>query len=128
MNIVCALSLYICLYLCSSFFRILDVDSNTNNEDRICHGTDDLESSSEYESDISDGCDLQPQPKHRSIRGRGLVRVRGGGFRRCGRVGAHGRRADGVRGGGVHAVPRVANQPVTLGEITDFENPNVSGK
>ena len=104
-----------------------DVDSNTNNEDRICHGTDDLESSSEYESDISDdGCDLHPQPQHRSIRGRGLVRVRGGGFRRCGRVGAHGRRADGGRGGGVHAVPRVANQPVTLGEITDFENPNFS--
>ena len=62
MDIVCALSLYICLYLCSSFFRILDVDSNTNNEDRICHGTDDLESASQYESDISDGCDLQPQP------------------------------------------------------------------
>ena len=98
-----------------------DVDSNTNNEDRIYHGTDDLESSSEYEFDISDdGCDLQPQPKHRSIRG--------GGFRRCGRVGAPGRRADGVRGGDVHAVPRVANQPVTLGEITDFENPNVSRK
>ena len=30
------------------------VDSNTNNEDRICHGTDDSESSSEYESDISE--------------------------------------------------------------------------
>ena len=30
------------------------VDNNTNNEDRICHGTDDSESSSEYKSDISD--------------------------------------------------------------------------
>ena len=106
-----------------------DVDNNTNNEDRICHDTDDSQSSSEYESDISDdGYSVLPQPQHRSIRGRGLVRAHGGRFCRCGRVGAHGRRADGVRGGGVHAVPRVANQPVKLGEITDFENPNVSGK
>ena len=61
-----------------------DVDNNTNNEDRICHGSDDSESSSEYESDISDDeSDVQPQPQHRSIRGRGLVRVCGGRFRRC---------------------------------------------
>ena len=51
-----------------------DVDNNTNNEDCICHGIDDSESSSEYESDISDdGSDVQPQPQLRSVRGRGLV-------------------------------------------------------
>ena len=30
------------------------VDNNTSNEDRICHGTDDSESSSESEADISE--------------------------------------------------------------------------
>ena len=54
------------------------------------------------------------QPQHKSIRG--LGRVHGGRFRRCGRVGARGHRAD--------AVPRVANQPVTWSDITDFEIPN----
>ena len=132
MNAAYALSLYIYLHLCSSFFRILrmimkdDVDNNSNNEDQICHGTNDSKSSSEYESDVSDdGIDVQPQPQHRSIRGRGLVRARGGRFRRCGRVGAQGHRADGGRGSGAHSVPRVANQPVASSYITDFENPNV---
>ena len=82
-----------------------DVGNNTNNKDHICHDTNDSETSSEYESDIpNDGSDVLAQPQHRSIRGRGLVRVRSGRFRRCGRVGTRGRRAD--------AVPRVANQPV----------------
>ena len=66
------------------------------------------------------------QPQHGSIRGRGLVRVRGGGFCRCGRVGARGRRANGGSGVGAHAIPRVANQPVTWSDSTDFENPNVN--
>ena len=58
-----------------------DVDNNTNNKDRICHDIDDLESSSEYESDLSDdGSDGLAQPQHRSIRGRELVRVCGVGF------------------------------------------------
>ena len=103
-----------------------DVDNNTNNEDRICHDTKDSQSSSEYESDISDdGYGVLAQPQHRSIRGRELVRVRGGRFCRCGRVGNHGRRADGGCGGGAHAVPRVADQSVKWSDITDFENPNV---
>ena len=68
---------------------------------------------------------MQPQAQHRSIRCRGFVRVRGGLFRRCGRVGARGLRADGGRGSSVHAVPRVANQPFTWSDITDFENLNV---
>ena len=90
------------------------VDNNTNNEDLICHGTDDSKSSSEYESDISDdGSDKQPQPQHRSIHGFGLVRVYGGQFGIYGRVGAHGRIADVGHGSSAHAVPRVANQPVT---------------
>ena len=100
-----------------------DVDNNTNNEDCICHGIDDSESSSEYECDISDdGSDMQPQPQLRSVRGLGLVRVCGGRFRRHG---ARGCRADGGRGSSAHAVPRVANQPVTWSDITDFENPNI---
>ena len=82
-----------------------NVDNNTNNKDRICHDTDDSESSSEYESDISDdGSNVQLQPQHRSIRVRGLVRACGGGFRRC---------------------ERVANQTVRWNYIIDFENPNV---
>ena len=109
MNAAYALSLYIYLHLCSSFFRILRMIMK-----------DDVE------SDVSDdGIDVQPQPQHRSIRGRGLVRARGGRFRRCGRVGAQGHRADGGRGSGAHSVPRVANQPVASSYITDFENPNV---
>ena len=103
------------------------IDNNTNNQDRICHDTDDSESSSKYESDISDDeSDVQPQPQHRSIRGRGLVRVRGGRFRRCGRVGTRGCRADGGCSSSAHAVPRVANQPVTWSDTTDFENPNIN--
>ena len=46
----------------------------------------------------------------------------GGWFRRCG---GRGCRADGGRGSSAHAVPRVANQPVTWSDITDFENPNI---
>ena len=95
-----------------------DVDNNTNNKDRICHDTNDSESLPEYESDISDdGIDVLVQPQQRSIRGRGLVRVRGGRFCRCGRVGAHSCRAE--------AAPRVANQPVIWSDITDFENLNI---
>ena len=82
-----------------------DIDNNTNNKDRVCHDTNDSKSSFEYKSDIpDDGSDVLAQPQHRSICGRGLVRVCGGRFHRCGRVGTRGRRAD--------AVPRVANQPV----------------
>lgn len=98
-------------------------DNNTNNRDCFCHDTDDSEPSSQCESVTSaDGSDFQPQPQHRSICSRWLVRVCGDGFHRCGRVGAHGSRAD---GGGAHAVPTVGNQPVTWGNITDFENPKV---
>ena len=75
MNAACALSLYIYLYLAMfPFFqnsandnaeRWCGVDNNTNNEDRICHGTNDSKPSSKYESDISDdGSDVQPQPQH----------------------------------------------------------------
>ena len=47
--------------------RWCGVDNNTNNEDRICHCTNDSKPSSEYESDISDdGSDVQPQPKLRA--------------------------------------------------------------
>ena len=93
------------------------VENNTNNENSICHGTDDSQSSSEYEFDISDdGSDVQSQPQHRSMLGCWLVRIRGGRFRRCGRVG---------RGSSTHAVPRVANQPVKWSGITDLKNPNV---
>ena len=107
------------------FFQnsVNDNDNNTNNRDCFCHDTDDSEPSSQYESVTSaDGSDFQPQPQHRSICSRWLVRVCGDGFHRCGRVGAHGSRAD---GGGAHAVPTVGNQPVTWGNITDFENPKV---
>ena len=46
--------------------RWCSVDKDTNNEDRICHGTNDSKPSSEYESDISDdGSDVQPQPQLR---------------------------------------------------------------
>ena len=92
-----------------------DVDNNANNKDRNCH---DSESSSEYESDMSDdGIDALVQPQQKYICGRGLVRIRGGRFCRCGRISAHGQRAE--------AVPRVANQPVTWSDITDFEIPNI---
>ena len=107
------------------FFQnsVNDNDNNTNNRDCFCHDTDDSEPSSQCESVTSaDGSDFQPQPQHRSICSRWLVRVCGDGFHRCGRVGAHGSRAD---GGGAHAVPTVGNQPVTWGNITDFENPKV---
>ena len=107
------------------FFQnsVNDNDNNTNNRDCFCHDTDDSEPSSQCESVTSaDGSDFQPQPQHRSICSRWLVRVCGDGFHRCGRVGAHGNRAD---GGGAHAVPTVGNQPVTWGNITDFENPKV---
>ena len=67
---------------------------------------------------------MQPQPQHRSIRGRGLVRVCGGQFRRCGRVSARGCRADGGRDSSAHVVPRVVHQPGTVSDTTDFENPN----
>ena len=67
---------------------------------------------------------MQPQPQHRSIRGRGLVRVCGGQFRRCGRVSARGCRADGGRDSSAHVVPRVVNQTGTVSDTTDFENPN----
>ena len=109
------------------FFQnsVNDNDNNTNNRDCFCHDTDDSEPSSQCESVTSaDGSDFQPQPQHRSICSRWLVRVCGDGFHRCGRVGAHGSRADGD-GGGAHAVPTVGNQPVTWGNITDFENPKV---
>ena len=107
------------------FFQnsVNDNDNNTNNRDCFCHDTDDSEPSSQCESVTSaDGSDFQPQPQHRSICSRWLVRVCGDGFHRCGRVGAHGSRAD---GGGAHAVPTVGNQPLTWGNITDFENPKV---
>lgn len=107
------------------FFQnsVNDNDNNTNNRDCFCHDTDDSEPSSQCESVTSaDGSDFQPQPQHRSICSRWLVRVCGDGFHRCERVGAHGSRAD---GGGAHAVPTVGNQPVTWGNITDFENPKV---
>ena len=107
------------------FFQnsVNDNDNNTNNRDCFCHDTDDSEPSSQCESVTSaDGSDFQPQPQHRSTCSRWLVRVCGDGFHRCGRVGAHGSRAD---GGGAHAVPTVGNQPVTWGNITDFENPKV---
>lgn len=107
------------------FFQnsVNDNDNNANNRDCFCHDTDDSEPSSQCESVTSaDGSDFQPQPQHRSICSRWLVRVCGDGFHRCGRVGAHGSRAD---GGGAHAVPTVGNQPVTWGNITDFENPKV---
>ena len=107
------------------FFQnsVNDNDNNTNNRDCFCHDTDDSEPSSQCESVTSaDGSDFQPQPQHRSICSRWLVRVCGDGFHRCGRVGAHGSRAD---GDGAHAVPTVGNQPVTWGNITDFENPKV---
>ena len=99
------------------FFQnsVNDNDNNTNNRDCFCHDTDDSEPSSQYESVTSaDGSDFQPQPQHRSICSCWLVRVCGDGFHRCGRVGAHGSRADGD-GGGAHAVPTVGNQPVTWG-------------
>ena len=106
----CLCSFFICLFIFMFLFfqnsaNYNDgVENNTNNENSICHGTDDSQSSSEYEFDISDdGSDVQSQPQHRSMLGRGLVRIRGGRFRRCGRVG---------RGSSTHAVPRVANQPV----------------
>ena len=67
---------------------------------------------------------MQPQPQHRSIRGRGLVRVCGGQFRRCGRVSTCGCRADGGRDSSAHVVTRVVNQPGTVSDTTDFENPN----
>ena len=107
------------------FFQnsVNDNDNNTNNRDCFCHDTDGSEPSSQCESVTSaDGSDFQPQPQHRSICSRWLVRVCGDGFHRCGRVGAHGSRAD---GGGAHAVPTVGNEPVTWGNITDFENPKV---
>ena len=123
MNAACALSIYIYLFIFMFLFfqnsanNNDDVDNNTNNEDCSCHGIDDSESSSEYESDISgDGSDVQPQPQHRSVRGRGLIRGCGGRFRGCGRIAARGCR---------DVVPRVANQPVILSDITDFENPNI---
>ena len=48
-----------------------DVDNNTNNEDRICHDTDNSQSTSEHESDISDdGSGVLAQPQHGPIRGR----------------------------------------------------------
>ena len=96
--------IYVPLFQNSANNNDNDVDNNTNNKDCICHDTNDSESSFEYESDIpDDGSDVLAQPQHRSIiRGCRLVRVRGGRFRRCGRVGAHGRRTD--------ALPRVANQ------------------
>ena len=74
---------------------------------------------SKYESDIlDDESDVLAQPQHRSIIcGCGLVRIRGGRFRRCGRVGAHVRRTD--------AVPRVANQPFMEWYYWDFESPNI---
>ena len=67
---------------------------------------------------------MQPQPQHRSFRGRGLVRVCGGQFHRCGRVSARGCRADGGRDSSAHVVPRVVNQTGTVSETADFENPN----
>ena len=59
---------------------------------------------------------MQPQPQHRSVHGCGLLRICDGWFCRCGRVGL---------GSSEHAVPRIANQPVTWSDITDFENANV---
>ena len=117
MNAACSLSItnqlaisiyiYVPLFQNSANNNDNDVDNNTKNKDCICHDTNDSESSSEYESDIylmmEVVCGTTTAQVYCSIRGCGLVRVRGGRFRRCGRVGAHGRRAD--------AVARVANQP-----------------
>ena len=140
----CLCSFFIYLFIFMFLFfqnSVNDNDNNTNNRDCFCHDTDDSEPSSQYESVTSaDGSDFQPQPQHRSICSRWFVRVCGDGFHRCGRVGAHGSRADGDGGGahavptvgnqpvtwgGAHAVPTVGNQPVTWGNITDFENPKV---
>ena len=122
----CLCSFFIYLFIFMFLFfqnSVNDNDNNTNNRDCFCHDTDDSEPSSQCESVTSaDGSDFQPQPQHRSICSRWLVRVCGDGFHRCGRVGAHGSRAD---GGGAHAVPTVGNQPVTWGNITDFENRKV---
>ena len=67
---------------------------------------------------------MQPQPQHRSICGRWLIRVFGGRFHRCGRVSARGCRADSGRDSSAHIIPKVANQPGTVSDSTDFENPN----
>ena len=92
-----------------------DVENNTNNKDRICHDTNDLESSFEYESDIpDDGSDLLAQQQHRCIRGCGLVRVHGGWFHRCGRVDVHGCRADAEITNLLHGVILLILKTLTL--------------